>query len=272
MPSRKKSDLPPSTARTPKLKRDYSARPGLAKGLRLKQRVKTSHDSDAIYIPVFPLVFKDENLTYGKNYDVLMTHYIEARYGAEPILRWEHLGLFNDILYHAEHGEAFYTRALAKRRRTSRKRLKAMLDRLEDARLIKRVRCMDVQGQPIHVIICAPYEGWQMEEFGPELLKRVLKESTRKLRDKVGTHVYPSLRWDLKTMLSALAGEFTAKELQDMSIAIKYCEHVAAVNEEDWTREEFVERVKQHCDEERFEFSDKLFFTALCYNRLNNNG
>ncbi len=265
MPRKISSPLP-----SKKLKRSYAARPELKKGLRLTQRVVNPRNpSEAQYVPIFPLVFKDANLTYGKSYDVLMTHYLEVRYGKEPILFYEHKALYDDVLFHAEHGEAFYISDLARRRGITRHTLAYMIDRLEDARLVRRVRCLEQHGRPIHLIAFSPYEPYQMEEMGKAILKDVLKKVAAKERHKLGVNHYPALKWDLNTMLKAIAGEATNRQLRQMITAITFVEWLQASTGQRFNQEQFVEKVKEHCQQEKFTYSDKLLITAIAAKQIN---
>jgi len=249
--------------------RNYDRRPERPQGIRLKARVKANPHEEAQFIPVFSVAFKDDHLFYGKSYDVFITHYLEVRYGDKPILYHEDVGLYQDILFSAEHGEAFYISDLAKRRGITRETLLYRLDRLEDARLIRRVRCNDQPGHPIHVIILAPYEPWHMEQEGPELLRRVHDQPTKKRREELGKHNWPELKWDLDTMLAALEGKDLNRQLKNMITAIEYVSWAATAAGERPSQQEFIQRVKAHCAEQDFTYSAKLLITADCVRRIN---
>lgn len=229
------------------IKKDYTRRPNTSNDTygRNRRIVDLNEQSGYRYEASFPSIFKDENLAFIKAFDVFHSDYMETRVVIDgknqPMMRPEDEGLWLDLSYAAERKEQFKHDNLAYRRGMSPHTLAAMLDRLEDMKLIIRVKGCSGRGHPTHLLVCAPYEpGWhepsgagdaplyipgEIDEHMPVLIERVQTKHTemrRKLyangRGRVAN--FPEVKWDAKTLRRATLDTKVAQRLHAVGVII----------------------------------------------------
>lgn len=253
---------------------DYQPRPGEKSGIPTKVKV-TLNPQYYDYLPTFNVIYDDDALFYTPDYDVTNTHYIEAGLydpdakrdekdkliKGEPLLYYEHKGLFQDIKYKAGRGEAFNEFSLSARRGINPKTMRGMLDRLEDCELVKRFRLPFSRHFQILVMVCTPFTPEQLEEHGARLLAQIRERKTANLRKLHGKQ-FPLLRFDKKTIEQCFPGKPGEKQLKEMQRSIEYVHDLFSRSRDEWTHEEFLEYVQKECEEKDVKFSNRLYMCA----------
>lgn len=271
--------------------RNYNPRKNFPTALGLNRKVEKEHNPELFdyadhkpykFLPVFPLIVTDEHLSYGKTYDVLYTHYTEKPdFATKPLLNYEHIGFWQDIRFHAERGEHFSAFnkqtingkiidfGICARKKMEFKKFQKLLDRLEDVKLIKRIRCQ-AKHFPVFIQICTPISEIVLEaNDGKEwkkLYDRAENDHTANLRKNLGNK-YPLIKWDLPTLISRLRADEPSRFKQFEALKQVIQEEINAVielgEEHGYTAENLFERVKLACRDKRIFFSPKLYVTAL---------
>lgn len=267
-------------------KKDYSIkRPNTDTTVHLTSRFEVEGDGEKFnYTPTFGTVFRDEDLSYVKAYDVFFSDYLEHEsfieqidtkgkrkviWIGEPLLYYEHVGLYLDLYYAAERGERFDHDDLAARRKINPRTLRAMLDRLEDARLIIRVRDCSGKGHKVHVILCTPFSRDELKAQRGLLAARIQQEATRKEREaeggkRRGRRSWPIVKWDVATIRKAIVVPNLANDLH--MITKKIVQLIGEGHSTDVP--EFYSEVGKLCQSEGVKISRKLFQTAQMFHHL----
>ncbi len=254
--------------------KEYKKRPDEKDGFKLRTRIQSAPHEKATYLPFFNVIFNDSNLTYIKDYEVLTTRYLEAGlYGKEPLLYYEHKGVYQEMLFRAERGEAFSEMELAKRRGINHETLRKMIDRLEDCELVKRARLATSKNYPILIIVCTPfqdgtydkdekYHAGEIDEQGERLAERIKNKVTANLRAEHGKN-FPLLKFDKRTMQKAIDGKQERHHLETMKRIVKFLIYAQDSTEETWTHKEFMRQLADECEKQKLKFSPRLFMCAV---------
>lgn len=258
--------------------KDYSRRPRTGTTVSLTTRFEDEGSGEYVYVPTFATVFKDNDLAYVKAYDVFFSDYLEPerwdevaeKWVGEPLLQYEHVGLYGDLFYASERGERFNHNDLAQRRRVDKTALRAMLDRLEDAMLIISVKDCAAQGHPTHLIVCSPFSPKDLRAGKRAMLAaRINDKTTLKAREEVragrGRSRWPLVRWSVPMIRKAIMVPNLARDLHAITERIIRLKGQLATEGKQLEEGEFFTEVKRLCKLAGLTFSRELFCTALTF-------
>lgn len=252
-------------------------RPFATEGMPLTVRLTNYHNpKKPIYYPVFPLLWNDELLRaeqqakdfgdyFVKAHHVLLTDYAMRDGDTLPVILDEHVGLWLKICHGAMRKERWNHATFAYECGITAKALRVRLDRLEDAELLHRELCPNMQGRPIDLVPHMPRTSGELKAGERKrLLKRVKTEFTRHRRKKLGA-AWPGCTRDLPMMLAAIKGEGNFKALKKVLNIVVWIDN--QYQEEPLTTTKFVDEVKRLCVYEGVEYNDKLLRTACAMRR-----
>lgn len=265
--------------------KDYTRRPRTGTTVHLTTRFEDADNpGEYLYVPTFPTVFKDAHLAYVKAYDVFFSDYLEPErfdedteeWEGEPLLQWEHIGLYCDLYYAAERGERFSIGDLAERRRRDKESVRAMLDRLEDAMLIISVKDCEAQGHPTHIIVCSPFSSEELRSGKRAMLaERIRSKETLTAREESKTEKalaarrgrtkWPRVSWSVSTIRKAIMVQNLARDLHAITERVFRAISQLTKDGEPPTEGALFDEVKRLCKLAGLPFSRELYCTALTF-------
>lgn len=172
--------------------------------------------------PLFANVFNDAGLLYKKAYQVVHFDYgmkvivdeDNPKKDLPALLDSSHIRLYELLLMFAEHGNHFTPTKLARRLGCDGDTLSAWLDRLEDAELITRIRCLNKDFR-IYIYVHSPFSPGELLVHRERLAGRIKDKATKTKRAALGKNKFPLLRFDLDFMRKAFLREkFDADDSQ----------------------------------------------------------
>lgn len=243
----------------------FNPRQGRAEGVPLYD--KLTHE------PIFPLVFQTKGLDYGMAWEVFNTHYLQrGKYDPkQALMQVEHYGLWMHLQFLAKHREKFYAADLAANMGRNKQTVYRHLDRLENLRLIQRIRNGGSRDRFVSVLIHAPLAPKKLDFAGAELMQRVIDNAVDKERKAAGAGRWPLLIWDQEIVCRHLAGDAKiVKAVGQMQDAISVvARRLAEPGYGGYDDPPFEVLVQRQCEGWNQPFNIRLFNTAMTWRRLN---
>jgi len=272
MPLSPGDSSPRRRRRTVQVDVDHWPRDGREWSIPLNIKNPTPGIDEPLYVPAFPMVFNETELTYGHAYEVFFTHYLQAGlYGGKgkALMRIEHYGLYQMLWFHADHGERFYASDLAANLEVGKNTIIEYLDRLENLQLIERFRNTKSMNRWVSIIVKTPQAAPRLHRGkGRELMDRIRNKAVQEERKAAGPGRWPFLEWDAETMSRALRGQPVTKDLKIMQDAIGVIRGRFEVAGVGYSPAELETQVRGLCRSWDAKFTDKLFLTAMCERHL----
>jgi hypothetical protein len=222
--------------------------------------------SKTILIPVRSHFWNEEGFSFRKCFDVLLDLYTEPHEKEPPLLDYVHVGWYCKFQRMFWKNEAFTLREVQTRYGIAPATFTSYVDRLEDVELLDREKCIDLQGQPVDLLIRTPYSVAKFMSERAHLQKRVQEKFTATRRAGAGGSKatgYPAHSLNIKERLARIENEQRDANMKKMQEIVDYVRHINVGRNDEMTEKQFVAQVKQTCINWKVFYSDKLLREAI---------
>jgi hypothetical protein len=237
------------------------------------------HLSKTIFVPVRSHLWSEVGLeSFRKCWDVLLDYYAEPFVddtGARqaPILEYVHIGWYCKLQRMFWKNEAFTLREVEAKYGTHRETFTSYIDRLEDAELLDREKCVDLRGQPVDLLLRTPYPPATFLQERARLSDRINAKDGENLigftalnRKQMGgskAKDYPGRFLNMKERMARIRAQQNDANLKKMQMVVDHVIYTNTGRNEGPTEAEFVDQIKRTCKAWGVFYDDKLLRDAI---------
>lgn len=203
--------------------------------------------------------------SFRKCDDKLLDLYTEPFKGNRPLLRPVDLGIRLKLERYLWQGKAFSVREFAQNQGMRQEAYIAIIDRLENAMLLHRELCVDVQGQPVDLVLHTAFPVPVFIQQYDELFEHIetnFVDLDRK-RAKAAGEQWPRVSLKLGERLKRLAQMEHEIKIKKICEVIRHVVEMNVGRTTPLTGKEFTEKVRTICMENKLPYNDKILREAF---------